>query len=111
MVSLPTRIAQRLASPLAWACPSSLSVIYLCLGVERLVLCLASFPKLLVAAVNGLTSGLGLSLLPLCDLVYASDKATFNSLAARWDTILLTHTVPAPFLGLNNFVPAEMNKN
>ena len=100
-----------MVSPLAWVCPSSLSVIYLCLGVERLVLCLASFPKLLVAAVNGLTSGLGLSLLPLCDLVYASDKATFNSLAARWDTILLTHTVPAPFLGLNNFVPAEMNKN
>jgi enoyl-CoA hydratase/carnithine racemase len=51
------------------------------------VLCLASFPKLLIAAVNGLASGLGLSILPLCDLVYASDNATFNSLAARYRTI------------------------
>jgi hypothetical protein len=57
--------------------------VMMCEGVERLVLCLAGFPKLLVAAVNGLASGLGLALLPLCDLVYASDTATFTSLAAR----------------------------
>jgi chromodomain protein Y len=57
--------------------------VHFCEGVERLVLCLAGFPKLLVAAVNGLASGLGLALLPLCDLVYASDTATFTSLAAR----------------------------
>ena len=38
---------------------------------------------MLVAAVNGHVTGLGLSLLPLCDLVYASEKATFNSYAAR----------------------------
>ncbi len=57
--------------------------VMMCEGVERLVLCLAGFPKLLVAAVNGLASGLGLALLPLCDLVCASDTATFTSLAAR----------------------------
>jgi len=52
-------------------------------AAERLVLALSSFPKVLVAAVNGHVTGLGLSLLPLCDLVYASEKATFNSYAAR----------------------------
>lgn len=64
-------------------CNAVKRMVLLCAGVERLILCLSSFPKLLVAAVNGLASGLGLALLPLCDLVYASDKATFNSLAAR----------------------------
>ncbi|XP_077983009.1 chromodomain Y-like protein 2 [Glandiceps talaboti] len=41
------------------------------------------FPKLLVAAVNGPAVGLGVSLLPLCDVVYASDKACFHTPYAR----------------------------
>ncbi len=39
---------------------------------------LLSFPKPIVAAVNGAAIGLGVALLPLCDIVYASDKATFS---------------------------------
>jgi len=52
-------------------------------AVERLILALVGFPKVLVAAVNGSATGLGLALLPLCDVVYAAEKSTFNSHSAR----------------------------
>ena len=52
-------------------------------GLERLVLALSSFPKLLVAAVNGMAVGLGVTLLPLFDIVYANDKAQFTSFYSR----------------------------
>ena len=52
-------------------------------AVERLVLALTNFPKLLVAAVNGVTAGLGVTMLPLFDIVYANDKATFSTFFSR----------------------------
>jgi len=52
-------------------------------ALERLVLALSSFPKLLVAAVNGVAVGLGVTLLPLFDIVYANDKAQFSSFYSR----------------------------
>ena len=52
-------------------------------AVERLVLTMTTYPKLLVAAVNGDTTGLGVTLLPLFDLVYANDKAMFNTFYSR----------------------------
>ena len=38
---------------------------------------------MLVAAVNGFAHGLGVSILPLFDLVFASDKATFSTSYAQ----------------------------
>ena len=108
--------------------------------MERLVLSLVAFPKVLVAAVNGVASGLGhkyclnysdicrifvaqkhidlitnvrifhflvmkimfqdmilfllgLALLPLCDIVYASDTACFNSFSSRYVTELVVTQV------------------
>lgn len=52
-------------------------------SVERLVLALAAFPKLLVAGVNGVAVGLGVTILPLFDLVYANDKAQFSTFYTR----------------------------
>ena len=42
-----------------------------------------SFPKPIVAAVNGPAVGIGVAILPLCDIVYASDKASFYVPYAR----------------------------
>lgn len=39
---------------------------------------LINFPKVVVVAVNGPAVGIGAAILPLCDIVYASDKAWFH---------------------------------
>ncbi|XP_070575753.1 chromodomain Y-like protein 2 [Ptychodera flava] len=52
-------------------------------ALRDLVDAVIKFPKLLVAAVNGPAVGLGVALLPLCDIVYASDKACFHTPYAR----------------------------
>ena len=47
-------------------------------SIKRLVKQILSTSKVLVAAVNGKASGLGVTILPYFDLVYASDKAEFS---------------------------------
>jgi enoyl-CoA hydratase/carnithine racemase len=48
-------------------------------AIKNFVKFLLGFPKLLIAAVNGSCSGLGLTLLPFFDIVYASDKAVLRA--------------------------------
>ena len=47
-------------------------------SIKRLVKYFLSYPKVLVAAVNGHAKGLGVTLLSYFDIVFASDKATFS---------------------------------
>lgn len=44
---------------------------------SNFVECLINFPKLIVVAVSGPAIGVGVTMLPLCDVVYASSQATF----------------------------------
>lgn len=45
--------------------------------VGKFMLAILHFPKILVAAVNGPAVGIGVTLLPHCDLVYSATSATF----------------------------------
>ncbi|CAG5118081.1 unnamed protein product [Candidula unifasciata] len=47
-------------------------------AIRELTKTVITFPKPIIAAVSGAAVGLGVSLLALCDVVYASDKASFH---------------------------------
>ena len=48
-------------------------------GIKKLVRQLLTSTKILVVAVNGKASGLGVSILPYFDIVYANDKHSFRT--------------------------------
>ena len=57
-----------------------------------------TFPKPIIAAVNGAAIGLGVAILPLCDIIYASDKASFScpySRLAQTPEGCASHTFPS----------------
>jgi len=47
-------------------------------GFARFIAAIESFPKAIVAAVNGVAVGLGTTMLPYCDIVLASEQARFR---------------------------------
>ncbi|XP_034250761.1 uncharacterized protein LOC117651111 isoform X2 [Thrips palmi] len=49
------------------------------LALKDFLKCVAHFPKPLIAGVQGSAVGLGVTMLPLFDMVFASDKATFHT--------------------------------
>lgn len=49
------------------------------LALKDFLKCIAHFPKPVVAGVQGAAVGLGVTMLPLFDMVFASDKATFHT--------------------------------
>ena len=51
---------------------------FLCLFSREFTSSFICFPKPLIAAVTGEAVGIGMSILALCDIVYATDKAMFS---------------------------------
>ncbi|XP_057653930.1 enoyl-CoA delta isomerase 2 [Diorhabda carinulata] len=48
-------------------------------AVEDMVEAFINYPKLLICIVNGTAIGIGATLVTLCDIVYASDRAVFDT--------------------------------
>jgi enoyl-CoA hydratase/carnithine racemase len=71
--------------PYDCTCSTSYQLSYLlfCGLYSDFILALSTFPKPIVAAVNGPAVGVGVAVLALCDIVYASDKASFYCPYAR----------------------------
>lgn len=47
--------------------------------VENMISAFINYPKLLIVVVNGPSIGIGATMVSLCDVVYASDRATFDA--------------------------------
>ncbi|GIY90290.1 enoyl-CoA delta isomerase 2 [Caerostris extrusa] len=71
--------AVEMISAILWEFKGDISVAAKNAGelLREFVAAFIDFPKILVAAVNGPAVGIPATLLGLCDVVYASDKATF----------------------------------
>jgi enoyl-CoA hydratase/carnithine racemase len=67
-------------------------------GFQRFVASVREFPKPLVAAVNGFAVGIGLTMLPYCDLVLVAESARLRAPFARLGVVPeagSSHTLPA----------------
>lgn len=64
--------------------------------VGRFMLAVLSFPKVLIAAVNGPAVGIGVTLLPHCDAVYAYGGAGSRAPGAENRRGAVANTAPQP---------------
>ena len=67
-------------------------------AIRRLATFLLSYPKILLAGVNGVARGFGVTILPFFDVVFSSDKATFSADYAKLGQIpecFASHTLAA----------------
>ena len=48
-------------------------------SVQKLVDVLIDFKKIMILAINGPSVGIGVTMIPLCDFVFCSDRATFHT--------------------------------
>lgn len=69
-------------------------------GFTRFISAIEAFPKPVVAAVNGLAIGVGLTMLPYCDLVLVSEEARFRAPFAPLGVV--------PEAGSSSTLPATM---
>lgn len=76
-------------------------------SIKKLATFMLSYPKILLAGVNGVARGIGVTLLPFFDVVFASDKATFATDYARLGQIpecFASHSLVAGHLALNEIL-------
>ena len=76
-------------------------------SIRKLVTFMLSYQKILLAAVNGVARGIGVTLLPYFDLVFASDKATFCADYSKLGQIpegFASHSFVAGHLALNEIL-------
>ncbi|XP_075226060.1 uncharacterized protein LOC142327096 [Lycorma delicatula] len=84
------------------------AAVELLLAMKNFIKSLATFNKPLIAGVHGAAVGLGVTMLPFFDMVFASDKATFHTPYARLGQIpegAATLTLPQM---LGNAVTSEL---
>lgn len=79
--------------------------------VREFLLCLLKFPKVLIAGIQGDCAGLGVTMLPLFDMVIASDTATFSTPYANLGCVAEAGFLLSPPIFTNHGLAAELLYN
>ncbi|XP_018576977.1 uncharacterized protein LOC108915435 [Anoplophora glabripennis] len=79
--------------------------------VREFLLCLLKFPKVLIAGIQGECAGLGVTMLPLFDMVIASDTATFSTPYASLGCVAEAGFLLSPPIFTNHGLASELLYN